>query len=310
MNFSDLYIFTAAFGLPGNLFTIFVLLSSSKIRSKPVNIFIIHQSIIDTMVCIVTILVTRYNGVHYFSSDLGEIFLCTVWYTRSVMWACIQCSGYNLMFLTLERFWAVTKPFQYNQEKVLARLPYIFLFTWIIGFATIIPNSMFNRMVQGTCAPFYVLSEAWMLKVIGGYSLLAACIIPGGVMIAAYVLIWKSMRKSQRFQNQDTANVSTKLKQAQMNLLQTCVILVIMFFLCWINHIIRFILINGGYFMSLSRTYYPSTLFFIILNSCLNPFVYCVRYKEFQGQVAAIFGLRMWMEVDSSQMSITDSTKH
>ena len=46
----------AAFGIPGNIGAIIVLLSNSQIRQKAVNIFMIHQSVIDLCGCIVTIL--------------------------------------------------------------------------------------------------------------------------------------------------------------------------------------------------------------------------------------------------------------
>lgn len=42
-------IFGAA-GCPGNLFTIFVILNSPKMRRKPFNILIAHQSLIDLLV--------------------------------------------------------------------------------------------------------------------------------------------------------------------------------------------------------------------------------------------------------------------
>ena len=214
-----------------------------------------------------------------------------MWYTRSTMWAFMICSGYNLMFLTLERCWAITRPFKYNQDAVVKRFPFICMFCWVISFASVTPNSVFNRMVGDSCSPFYHVSKDGM-RLIAVHMLAVGCFIPGGVMIVSYVLIWFSLKRSQTFQNSDSTNSSTKLRMAQMNLLQTCVILVVMFVLCWINHAIRFILINGNYFLHLRTTYYPSTLFFIILNSCLNPFVYCVRYKEFQNQVRQLFHIK------------------
>ena len=299
-DFNELYIITASFGLPGNIFTICVLLSSAQIRSKPVNIFIIHQSIIDTCVCVVTILTHHFHSMDLIPTSSGRWFICTMWLTKSIMWSCMQCSGYNLMFLTLERYWAITNPLKYDADKVRKRIPFVFIACWIIAFLTIAPNSAFNRIVNGQCRAFYVITESWMLKVLSAYFLLVACVVPGGVMIGAYAAIGLSLKRSEAFQRSDTAASSKKLKQIQMNLLQTCVILVVMFVLCWLNHVIRFVLLTGSYFLHLRTTYYPSTLFFIILNSCLNPFVYCVRYKEFQDRVAVLFRLKVIEPVSTS----------
>ena len=307
-NFETAYFIIAACGIPGNLFTIFVLLSSSRIRSKPVNIFIIHQSTVDALVCIVTIAVTIYNDITVIPAGVGQLLFCSIMIPRNPMWAVIQCSGYNLMFLTLERYWAITKPLQYDQHKVMKRLPVLFAACWVIAVASVVPNSIFHRVVNGSCIPFYVIPGPWKIKVLGSYVIGISCVVPAGVMIWAYVAIGLSLHRSRSFQNSDSSTQSDKLKKIQMNLLQTCVILMVMFVLCWINHVIRYVLLLGGYFMHLRTTYYPSTALFIILNSCLNPFVYCVRYKEFQDQVKVLFRCETASMNDVSQA--TELTKH
>ena len=305
-DFDKLYVGISIAGLPGNIFTIVVLLSSATIRHKPVNIFIIHQSVIDFLACLTTILVTKYNPitVHFFGQGSGETFLCTMWVTRSFMWACFSASGYNLMFLTLERCWAITKPFQYNQEAVVKRLPYALMFSWIMGFVSIITNSIFNRVVDHRCVPFYTVRESWMVHAIGASILGLCCMVPAVMMIGAYVLIWVSLRSSGNLSNQKS---SKNLRKVQVNLLQTCITLMIMYVLCWTNHSIRFVLRTGNYFPNLSTTYYPSTLSFIILNSCLNPFVYCVRYTEFQEQVKVLFCRRFISNTNDQSIAVQAS---
>ena len=54
----------AAFGIPGNIGAIIVLLSNSQIRQKAVNIFMIHQSVIDLCGCIVTILTSLLTDIN------------------------------------------------------------------------------------------------------------------------------------------------------------------------------------------------------------------------------------------------------
>ena len=47
-----MFLGAGVFGLPGNIFSIIVLMSSAALRQKPVNVFMIHQSVIDASVCI------------------------------------------------------------------------------------------------------------------------------------------------------------------------------------------------------------------------------------------------------------------
>ena len=50
------FVVFSAIGVPGNLMTILVLVYFKNLRSKLVNIFIINQSTIDALVCLVKLL--------------------------------------------------------------------------------------------------------------------------------------------------------------------------------------------------------------------------------------------------------------
>ena len=128
------YTFLPSFGIPGNVFAIGVILSSSQMRTKPINIFMTHQSIIDLLACVFTI-ITEYTDNINLSNEynLTETLFCRVFLSAGLMWSVIHTSGYNLMFLTLERYWAIKQPLQYDILKVKSRLPCIFFTTWLLG---------------------------------------------------------------------------------------------------------------------------------------------------------------------------------
>ena len=52
----NVFVVLSAIGVPGNLMTIVVLVYFKHLRSKLVNIFIINQSAIDALVCLVKLL--------------------------------------------------------------------------------------------------------------------------------------------------------------------------------------------------------------------------------------------------------------
>ena len=54
--FQVLIVSFSAFGIPGNIGAILVLLSDVHLRQKVVNIFMIHQSLIDLCGCVCTLL--------------------------------------------------------------------------------------------------------------------------------------------------------------------------------------------------------------------------------------------------------------
>ena len=65
---------------------------------------------------------------------LQDIF-CRVWMSTSIFWMFAVASSYNLMFLTIERFLAITRPMQYDVAKVYRRLPFVLAMAWFMGVA-------------------------------------------------------------------------------------------------------------------------------------------------------------------------------
>ena len=89
------YSILSAIGLPGNLLTVIVILYSSRMRKKPFNMFIIHQSCIDFLSCLVTLLLQFYNSTAHVSESGADIY-CRIWVSTSLQWILMLCSSYNL----------------------------------------------------------------------------------------------------------------------------------------------------------------------------------------------------------------------
>ena len=286
------YLFIPSFGIPGNLFATFVMLSSAEMCQKPCNLFMIHQSIIDLLACVCTFVTQFYDDVT-FNKDpsLAEDLFCHLFLSLGVMWSIVHVSGYNLMALTLERYWAIKKPLKYDSNEVKRRLPYTFILSWLVGFASLFPNFATTRIVDGKCLVHYDIKSPILFNLMTPYFFCVACGIPGTVMMYSYIAIGLSLRKSQEFtKNDNTATTKkSKLKKAQMNLLQTCVLLMILFFMCWIQLTIVFFLYTVGYYTFLYTKYFHIAVFCLILNSCLNPYIYSARYNEFKEQVRYLY---------------------
>ena len=206
--------------------------------------------------------------------------MCFVGY---IMWSFVAASAYNLMMLTLERHYAITKPMQYDQEKVFKRLPLILFLSWFIGFVTAGPIIAIQTVVGRQCLFTMGMTHPELFDLMSPYYIVVEILIPAVVMVAAYVQMGLALKKS---------GFSSKVNsQAQKNLFYTCLILVLVFVFTGINHVVTLVLVMTNYYPhNLNiQTQVSSTLIF--LNSMLNPFVYSVRYKEFQNRVKEMFGV-------------------
>lgn len=208
-----------------------------------------------------------------------------MWTSNVILAALVHASGYNLMFLTIERYWAITKPLTYDPTKVRRRLPFIFIASWLIGIVSMFPKMTTTRAVGDSCRLYIDFTSVYLMKFLTPYYITVACIIPAGVMFYCYGAIWMTLRKSQELQSKDTQSKSTTLKSVQMNLLQTCIILMCLFVVSWFQHATIFLLFTIGVLEDLHGYIYHSSVLVLKVNNCLNPFVYTVRYKTFQDQI-------------------------
>ena len=98
-----LYVLIGTVGIIGNGVVIVVLSSSKGLRTKMVNIFLISQSGLD-LICSILTVATSANridtGGHY---GLRGQLECILWEPKTILWAFLLSSTYNLVAMNIER---------------------------------------------------------------------------------------------------------------------------------------------------------------------------------------------------------------
>ena len=105
--------------------------------------------------------------------------------------------------------------------------------------------------------------------------------LPTLIMLVAYIRMGYILYRSE-FASKDK-------RQAQVNMFETCVIMMIMFTLSSLNTCIAMMLFAVGYYKTPSSDYYNISIILLVFNHCINPFIYSLRYKEFQTQFNNLF---------------------
>ena len=83
-----------------------------------VNCFIVNQSCLDIIVCTVSVLIQYVTSIEQVPEGLAQELACRFWLSTYLLWGFATASGYNLTFLTIERYLAITKPMKYDAEAV------------------------------------------------------------------------------------------------------------------------------------------------------------------------------------------------
>ncbi len=113
------------------------------------------------------------------------------------------------------------------------------------------------------------------------------------VMIFAYTKIILELRRRSRARvddnNQDARNM---LSRANKNVTKTLLVVVIFFAVCWTPTEIYYMFLNlGAIEVSVYNATLPIFSAVVVVNLCINPFIYCFTYERFQKQAKKmVFG--------------------
>ena len=199
-------------------------------------------------------------------------------------------SGYNLLVLSTERYMAITKPLSYNEQTIKRKLFIIIPAIWLSGFIFVFPDPFLFVIRDGVC--IYKVgswSKTYALLTYAYY----ACsnfVVPGGIMLILYthmgVVIWRGAKLQKQMIVSNSKNDT--LGKAQMNIFFTCVILLCLYVTCWLWNELHTILYIGEV-IEFSEPLYHVSAIFILFNSVINPFIYTIRYTEFQMHIRLLF---------------------
>ena len=117
--------------------------------------------------------------------------------------------------------------------------------------------------------------------------------IPLVVSVACYTRMLLVLRQSERkskllvdFQSQSIH----KLRLAQLNVFKTCLMVLISFVICNMTLQSAVFLFIFGYYKTLSSNHFTFGYLLVLLNSCLNPFIYATLYTDDKQQVHKLIG--------------------
>ena len=276
------YYVISALGIPGNILTIFVLCSNPSLRNKPINIFIIHQSVIDICACVFTILEEfliqyRFNGQ----------VLCHLFHTKYASGGAMTTSTYNMVALTIERHFAIVDPLHYDAEKVKKRLPFIFAFVWIYCYGAMAYLSTTTIYRDSFCFIINRIFRTVFWEHMPTYLCCVQIGLPVVVIVFCYSRMFHALYSSSRsFGNKSARNANAdKLRLAQLNIFQTCLIMITMFLICWLSLNSAILLFIFKVYTDLSGTHFSIGNILVILNSGINPYIYVFRYDDFKIQL-------------------------
>ena len=286
---------TIAVGIITNIGTVITFWKNGKAFSPLILALFRHQSIIDAILCVICgITVLEPPNMRGFGMYYIDIAICHLWHSAFLYVSVLQMSVWNLVFIALERFLAVCKPFIYQQFRT--KTLNVMMVVLIIVSLLINPPIMFQTKYENrSCFP-RIPYKSEILKVTiviySVYLFLALYLIPTICFLLAYGIVIYKFRK--RGKSRDMAP-SRVIDKATKELTKTALVVTMIFFVSMGIEHTYFLLANTQVVKWDVYGFWQEFGWLLMsINSATNPFVYtllmpvyrqCV-WKTFCGKCA------------------------
>ena len=295
-----------AIGVLANALVLLVLIRGSKQLPSLLRKLLIHQSLIDGIIC----LFVPVHAYASFTSSVYEldVFLCYTMKNQLFLWVAAFISVQGLVCLAGERFLAICKPFTYIQWRDSSRLfAFLLLCLYLYGMGPSVLLMLLTRYHNGTCQTWIDTDET--SHVINSMFTYIWCptyyIIPVLMLTILYSKILNALRRSKSLPKSSNDNT---IDRASTQLTKTAFTVTVLFI----------ILIGVDAMANVLKVFgvidYDRNVLFVVLcvttlNSIVNPFVYVILMPFFRRNLRrALF----CCEVRRSDISIPalDCGKH
>ena len=104
-----------------------------------------------------------------------------------------------------------------------------------------------------------------------------------------------------------TDTTKDKFELARKNTVKTLIIVACCFIICWSQNEIMYFLYNCGHDINFNATYFQFTILMVFLNCTVNPFIYLIKYRDYQDALKIFFNCNKKQEGDSGSYSSSSS---
>ena len=88
---------------------------------------------------------------------------------------------------------------------------------------------------------------------------------------------------------QTTDPGTDKFQLARRNTIKTLLIVGLCFIICWSQNQVRYLMFNCGYNINYNTSYHQFTILMVFLNYTVNPFIYPIKYRDYQEALKTFF---------------------
>lgn len=277
----------AVVDIVGNALVILVVQRFTNMQT-PNNYLLVHLAICDVLFGVFVLLFRFLNGVYEHPKGIGGDLLCKLFTTGTLAWLPACASVYTLVAIAWERYNAIMKPHAPRFSK--RKLKIVVALCWLGSAVINIPQKIsyvYDPNLK-TCAHHI----PWMEKLDSMVWLLCVGTLPIVIMTVLYGRVIFSL---WGISNSPDNVAQRSLIQSRKRITKSGITVTVFFMVCWMPNLLSYTVITHKdlpYVASKENSvvlWRHSTIFLLLLNSSLNPFIYELPDKRFRRCLRDLF---------------------
>ena len=265
-------------GSLGNVLVCLVVILNRTMQT-PINYLLVNLAVADTIT--LTFTSPQYIFIRAFSHPVGITgdYLCKFITGGNISWIGGVASVFSLVAISLERFHAVTNPYNLSSKITMSKVKVIIACCWI--FTTLCNFPLFFAIhfdknedfcLESWPAPVYgrINSTAWLI-VIG--------ILPAAIMLSLYS---KVVHKLWFKEVANEAMGQTAVRKARKKVTKVVLTVSVVYALSWFPQLIIYALSNFDILVEFGGILYITSVVLVAFNSAINPVIYAMQSERFR----------------------------
>ena len=266
----------------GNILVISIFLRDRKLLKKSYNMLILSLAIADVLTAFLLITNPAFvlgDEFPYPSNHVLANVFCRVVWSRVFLFQLVIFSAYICLALTIERWYAVIKPFRYggifNKKRTLAYIFSAWLWSLILCGSTFfevlyVPSNAPTRR----CKWQFFWGKQPLRAVVGIIQVLLKMALPSFSMLALYAHMLYKTSKSTSVSAESRAKMRGKMTRMVGT---ACLVLI----LCLAPSQTNYALAMAGKVRMDTKLHHALSLL-VFISSCVNPFIYGLSNRNYR----------------------------
>ena len=222
-------------------------------------------------------------GLEHLSHNLGQNWRPTlrIFGCRFFLFSLGKASLLTVMFLAVDRWYAVVKPFKYRRQNRKRRIAVYLALIWVPS-CLLQLNKTVQYTLSGTqCRPGPLISSSTSAGATAALIVIYTAVtfyLPSIVTWLTFAHIWLTIGKSATLQQSET----------KMKLLRMCAALAFFLTICWFPTETMYTLYPFRVIPS-NLILHRFTVVLAMFNSILNPIIYCLTNQQYKREFKNLF---------------------